>query len=38
MNIVVLDLEIAAVFPVSTSVNDALRGLVNVAKHIKLAA
>ena len=37
-NIVVLDPEIAAAFPTSASVNDALRALVKVAKHIKSAA
>lgn len=37
-NIVVLDPEIAAAFPTSASVNDALRALVKVAKHIKTAA
>jgi hypothetical protein len=37
-NIVVLDPEVAAAFPTSASVNDALRALVKVAKHIKTAA
>ncbi len=37
-NIVVLDPEVAAAFPTSASVNDALRALVKVAKHIKPAA
>ncbi len=37
-NIVVLDPEIAAAFPNSASVNDALRALVKVAKHVKSAA
>jgi hypothetical protein len=37
-NIVVLDPEVAASFPTSASVNDALRALVKVAKHIKPAA
>ncbi len=37
-NVVVLDPEVAAAFPTSASVNDALRALVKVAKHIKPAA
>jgi hypothetical protein len=37
-NIVLLDPEVAAAFPTSESVNDALRALVKVAKHIKPAA
>ena len=37
-NIVVLDPEVAAAFPTSASVNEALRALVKVAKHIKTAA
>jgi hypothetical protein len=37
-NVVVLDPEVAAAFPTSASVNDALRALVKVAKHIKSAA
>ena len=37
-NIVILDPEVAAAFPTSASVNDALRALVKVAKHIKSAA
>jgi hypothetical protein len=37
-NVVVLDPEVAAAFPTSASVNDALRVLVKVAKHIKPAA
>jgi len=32
-NIVVLDPEVAAVFPDSTSVNDALRALLAIAKR-----
>jgi hypothetical protein len=37
-NFVVLDPEVAAAFPSSASVNDALRALVKVAKRIKPAA
>ncbi|TAN02879.1 MAG: hypothetical protein EPN36_15335 [Rhodanobacteraceae bacterium] len=33
-NIVVLDPEISAAFPDSASVNDALRALLKVAKHV----
>jgi len=33
-NIVVLEPELAAAFPTSASVNDALRAILKVAKHV----
>ena len=35
-NIIVLEPELAAAFPNSAAVNDALRAILNVAKHVAM--